>query len=343
MSKTTKINTNWFCQTIGNDTLVPIRYYPSSSSTKSGVLDAEGRSMECQTKYRTMLEWIQQQQQQSLSVGENEYLKDWHLLQLLKQQQPPPPQELYQVPKIFPKDVLNEYLLTYMENSDYRFVYWGPQGSRTEYHSDVLHSFSWSYNVVGTKRWILHIPTIDKKELTVVQQMGDTMFVPSTWKHSVENVEETLSINHNWMTANIVDQMYHCISIEQQDICKELQAWNNAYSSIQEYYTIQETMLQNCCGIHTTSFLLLILINSFKLLLSLHPHKTTNNHDDNWETTFELTCFYQVLKTILLQDYDDDLQQRLEASLQSKQKANNLLHISNILIHIMDTNILETK
>jgi hypothetical protein len=38
-------------------------------------------------------------------------------------------------------------------SADYRFVYVGLPGSRTLLHADVLHSFSWSINVVGTKRF----------------------------------------------------------------------------------------------------------------------------------------------------------------------------------------------
>ena len=28
------------------------------------------------------------------------------------------------------------------------------------------------------------------------------LFVPSAWYHQVENLEDTISINHNWLTAH---------------------------------------------------------------------------------------------------------------------------------------------
>ena len=337
---TSTINTDWFCQKVGKDTMVPIRYNTTNNNTNNDIgLDDEGRSMECQTKYISMLEWIQQQQQQQPPNG-NDYLKDWHLQQFLEQQQQQQEEELYQVPSIFPNDLFHQFLRNYtIDKSDYRFVYWGPKTSRTELHSDVLHSFSWSYNVVGTKRWIFHVPndnttTTTNHTISVLQTAGDTMFVPSTWKHTVENMEETLSINHNWITANIMDQMWDCISVEQKAIQKELRAWNNL--SLQDY-TIQETMLQSCCGINTTSFVLLLLTNCYKLASLLRSSTTTT-----WETTFDLVCLYQVLKSIIVNHEDLQLQQRLEASCQSKQMANNILHLSTMIIRIIDTNIIRT-
>jgi hypothetical protein len=37
-----------------------------------------------------------------------------------------------------------------------------------------------------------------------VQEAGEAIFVPSGWYHTVENLEDTLSINHNWLNAHNV-------------------------------------------------------------------------------------------------------------------------------------------
>lgn len=34
-----------------------------------------------------------------------------------------------------------------------------------------------------------------------MQGVNEALFVPSGWHHSVENVEDTLSINHNWLNG----------------------------------------------------------------------------------------------------------------------------------------------
>ena len=35
----------------------------------------------------------------------------------------------------------------------------------------------------------------------VVQGPGEAIFVPAGWHHEVRNLEDTLSINHNWLNA----------------------------------------------------------------------------------------------------------------------------------------------
>lgn len=40
------------------------------------------------------------------------------------------------------------------------------------------------------------------------QRAGETVFVPSGWKHSVRNSGITLSINHNWANAASLDNMH---------------------------------------------------------------------------------------------------------------------------------------
>ena len=127
----------------------------------------------------------------------------------------------YKTPDYFKSDWLNEYCLGEAK-SDYRFVYLGPKNSKTPIHRDVLASHSWSANVTGKKLWHFWAP--DKGEMirehigeyvedgeilenttfTVVQETGETIFVPSGWYHQVANLQETVSINHNWINSGRV-------------------------------------------------------------------------------------------------------------------------------------------
>ena len=67
--------------------------------------------------------------------------------------------QAYQTPVYFRSDWLNEYWESFDPiTDDYRFVYIGPKGSWTPFHSDVYGSFSWSANVVGKKHWIFIPP-----------------------------------------------------------------------------------------------------------------------------------------------------------------------------------------
>lgn len=105
---------------------------------------------------------------------------------------------------------------------------------RTSFHADVFSSFSWSTNIVGVKKWIFfppneeaklrddlgnlpfdineemcqkHIREKNVRSFEVVQRAGQTVFVPSGWHHQVWNLEDTISVNHNWFNGCNI----HCI------------------------------------------------------------------------------------------------------------------------------------
>ncbi|KAL7105939.1 hypothetical protein ACP275_07G078900 [Erythranthe tilingii] len=114
--------------------------------------------------------------------------------------------------------------------SDYRFVYMGAKGTWTPLHADVFRSFSWSANVYGRKKWYFLSPSqhhlvydrymkssvydifgdVWKSKypgfekaiwLECTQEPNEIIFVPSGWYHQVHNLEDTISINHNWFNA----------------------------------------------------------------------------------------------------------------------------------------------
>ncbi|TVU34048.1 hypothetical protein EJB05_15873, partial [Eragrostis curvula] len=114
--------------------------------------------------------------------------------------------------------------------TDYLFVYMGTKGTWTPLHADVFRSYSWSANVSGRKLWLFlspsqnhrifdrnmrssvyninddvsekQFPEFNKNEwLECIQKQNEIIFVPSGWYHQVHNLEDTISINHNWFNA----------------------------------------------------------------------------------------------------------------------------------------------
>uniref|UniRef100_A0A1I8INX9 Jumonji domain-containing protein 4 n=1 Tax=Macrostomum lignano TaxID=282301 RepID=A0A1I8INX9_9PLAT len=166
------------------------------------------------------------------------YLKDWHF-QLLY-----PDYHAYTVPDCFTSDWLNEYCLD-QTDSDYRFVYLGPQHSWTPFHCDVFGSYSWSANIAGRKLWILLPPGEEKKLLCrnrlpwdlgecssetlsslsgirLLQEPGDVLFVPSGWHHQVANLEACISINHNWFNACNARHCHDRLLLDLTDVLQSL-------------------------------------------------------------------------------------------------------------------------
>lgn len=372
-----RINTEWFRQFVGNDTMVPVRYTEICDDNElrndgdEDGLDDDGRAQECKTKHMCVDEWISTcQKQHTCPLRDNLnysdptkndteanvewYLKDWHLLQFLSKQDidsttlSSPPLPLYSTPNIFERDILNRFLERCGsdgdEGGDYKFVYWGPAGSRTSLHSDVLHSFSWSYNLVGMKKWIFHVPPsfcnhtlrnnreeMKRYRFEVIQHAGETIFVPSTWKHEVVNLVETLSINHNWITSANVDQAWICLQTEIAAIEEEVQAWGVIPT---DDFEARENMLRGCIGLDCTMFSLMVLLELVELL----PHLNSiidsghNSDDELWDCAYSIFRLGDVLDDVMRKE---DLVERMSARLGSESHALEVKSTANDVIRII--------
>ncbi|KAL7463258.1 hypothetical protein ACHAXS_003638 [Conticribra weissflogii] len=290
-SAQTIVNTEWFSNFVGDDSLVPVRINDNQPGCGNNLND-DGRAQECQTVEMTLSEWIEEcrkheeQFHSSRQGGEGKpgddigYLKDWHLVNFLSQTNKPLPSwPLYSTPSFFQRDLLNDFLRRYSDGGDYQFVYWGPRGSTTTLHSDVLHSFSWSYNVVGMKKWTFHIPESphfkdsgvdgphDSNQFEVIQNAGEAIFIPATWKHEVINLVETISINHNWITSANLDLSWQCLLTEISSIEIELESWGHIPDVD---FAARENMLRGCVGLDVSSFFFMVLLELIRLTLSFY-------------------------------------------------------------------------
>lgn len=163
----------------------------------------------------------------------------------------------YETPAIFRDDWMNNdsFLEEAQEASgssissntaisdDFRFCYAGTSGTKTGLHRDVYASYSWNTNIVGRKRWIMYPPALapllrradgrgrrlSKEEqlhlqelkisdaITVEQEEGQTIFVPSNWFHSVENLKDCVSLNHNWCNSCNLPSIYESLKEAMQE------------------------------------------------------------------------------------------------------------------------------
>lgn len=195
------------------------------------------------------------------------YLKDWHLCKSLSFNS-----DAYSTPEYFLDDWLNDWLCQADQadggNSDYKFCYWGPAGTETKLHTDVLKSNSWSGNVTGTKRWRMlsskyssiledswgrckysSFDEVHAEKLPIqdfIQYEGEIVFVPSNWYHEVQNIDDTLSINHNWIDSEGLMASWKYLKKEYElaasliDDCKELTT-KDEFEQL-----VQRNVLVNC-------------------------------------------------------------------------------------------------
>ncbi|CAL4109312.1 unnamed protein product, partial [Meganyctiphanes norvegica] len=50
--------------------------------------------------------------------------------------------------------------------------------------------------------------SIAKGRLEVIQEPGEIIFVPTAWHHQVWNLEDTISINHNWINGTNISTVW---------------------------------------------------------------------------------------------------------------------------------------
>lgn len=114
---------------------------------------------------------------------------------------------------------------------------------RTPLHSDVFSSFSWSTNIFGRKKWIFFAPgeeekLFDKlgnlpfsisnnelkntKHFEIIQNPGEAIFVPSNWHHQVWNLDDTISVNHNWFNGCNIFLVWQTLFDNFEKVVKEI-------------------------------------------------------------------------------------------------------------------------
>lgn len=210
------------------------------------------------------------------------YIKDFHFCI-----DAPASQNVYKTPIYFEDDWLNTWFDgdeggildtfgTDFKKSDYRFLYLGPRGSSTPLHTDVVRSHSWSAQIAGRKQWCLLDPKYSKNiedhngicryntltesnnpVFTINQYPGEIIFVPSGWYHEVVNIDDSLSINHNWIDSSSLETSWKYL-MKEYDIaafmiedCKEL-------TSTEEFEVLVDRNVLHNCGFHRKSFLKMV-------------------------------------------------------------------------------------
>ncbi|RMB90103.1 hypothetical protein DUI87_33500 [Hirundo rustica rustica] len=192
-----------------------------------------------------------------------------------------PEQDVYTTPVYFSSDWLNEYWDA-VAVDDFRFVYMGPKGSWTPFHADVFRSYSWSANVCGRKRWLLYpagqeeflkdchgnlpfdvtapelrderiYPRFSRSQapLEILQEAGEIVFVPSGWHHQVHNLEDTISINHNWVNGCNVAVMWCFLQDELAAVQREISQWKDP---MDDWHLQCQLIMKSCTGIDYKEF-----------------------------------------------------------------------------------------
>ncbi|XP_070374133.1 2-oxoglutarate and iron-dependent oxygenase JMJD4 isoform X2 [Equus asinus] len=87
--------------------------------------------------------------------------------------------------------------------------------------------------------------------LEVTQEAGEMVFVPSGWHHQVHNLEDTISINHNWVNGCNLANMWHFL---QQELCAVQQEVIQWKDTMPDWHHHCQVIMRSCSGINFTEF-----------------------------------------------------------------------------------------
>ncbi|GMF30158.1 unnamed protein product [Phytophthora fragariaefolia] len=120
---------------------------------------------------------------------------------------------------------------------DFRWIVIGPQRTGAPWHQDPARTSAWNSLVKGRKRWAIYPPdspppgvnvgkngeyrdsgldmpslmwylhvyptlTPDQKPLEIIQEEGETIYVPSGWWHLVLNLDLTIAVTQNFVDSH---------------------------------------------------------------------------------------------------------------------------------------------
>ncbi|XP_067148165.1 2-oxoglutarate and iron-dependent oxygenase JMJD4 isoform X2 [Apteryx mantelli] len=154
--------------------------------------------------------------------------------------------------------------------------------SRTPFHADVFRSYSWSANICGRKKWLLYPPgqeeylkdrhgnlpfdvtapglqdnsvypryTQSQPPVEILQEAGEIVFIPSGWHHQVYNLEDTISINHNWVNGCNVAIMWCFLQDELAAVQREINEWKDP---MDDWHVQCQLIMKSCTGIDYKEF-----------------------------------------------------------------------------------------
>ncbi|XP_017907004.1 PREDICTED: jmjC domain-containing protein 4 isoform X2 [Capra hircus] len=244
------------------------------------------------------------------------YLKDWHLCRDFSAE------GVFTLPIYFSSDWLNEYWDA-LDVDDYRFVYMGPTGT------------CWSVNICGRKKWFFFPPgqeealrdchgglpydvtsptLLDSRlhpmrdrcgpPLEVTQEAGEMVFVPSGWHHQVHNLEDTISINHNWVNGCNLANMWHFLQQELSAVQQEVIEWRD---TMPDWHHHCQVIMKSCSGINFEEFYhFLKIIAERRLLLlakGMSPGQVEGGEDTGLgpqQAAFDIGRIAEVLESVVV-------------------------------------------
>ena len=110
----------------------------------------------------------------------------------------------------------------------------------------------------------------------VIQNSGEVVFVPSGWHHQVTNLEDTISINHNWFNGCNILSVYFLLKAELIRVEKEI---SDCKDEGDDWTEMCQNLLSASYGMNFLDFL--------SLLTCILERRTRMLDEENFEIKFD--------------------------------------------------------
>lgn len=180
-------------------------------------------------------------------------------------------------------------------------------------------SYSWSANIIGRKRWVLFPPhterylrkqpdnpaseivydvrhvdrkifkdfdKAEKDSTVIIQEAGQIIFIPSGWYHQVENIDNCISINHNWSNSNCLLDMYASMKEEYLAVESSVMDIKDIIPDQREWYEVVNNLFAKSSGWNWTTFFAMLTTALENAGQDLRPDNKTT------ERKIKLVCAY---------------------------------------------------
>ncbi|XP_078739243.1 2-oxoglutarate and iron-dependent oxygenase JMJD4 [Lampetra fluviatilis] len=145
--------------------------------------------------------------------------------------------------------------------------------------------------------------------IEVIQEAGEIIFVPSGWHHQVHNLEDTISINHNWLNGCNVDLVWSFLQSELRAVQREI---GHCRSGMSDWAEQCQRVMKACTGIDYGEFYAFMKLIADRRVEFLHERGdippgssradkiTDHSHGDlarlgDWHAAFDLARVQEVV------------------------------------------------
>lgn len=115
------------------------------------------------------------------------------------------------------------------------------------------------------------------KYYEIIQKAGQTIFIPSGWHHQVWNLEDTISVNHNWFNGCNIERIWMTLFEKYNEVVEEI----SDCKDMENFDEHCQLMLKSVFGLNFEMFLDMMNLIAVNRLSILNTDSRTSVNDNN--------------------------------------------------------------